>query len=81
LQDTLSFVGFLPQHSEQTIYIDVKEKSYKQRTADNVQLRDLVINISKPKLGEITSKLSIPGVGDKKTFNEKVHSIEAFAKV
>lgn len=75
LQDTLSFVGFLPQHSEQTIYIDAKEKSYKQRTADNVQLRDLVINFRKPKPGEVVSELSITGEEDGKTFTEKVHAV------
>lgn len=75
LQDTLSLVGFLPQHSEHTIYIDAKEKSYKQRTADNVQLRDLVINFRKPKHGEIKSELSITGAEDAKTFNEKVQTV------
>jgi len=76
LQDIMALSGFASEKSaERALYIDAKEKSYKQRTADNVQLRDLVINFRKPKPGEVTATVAITGDEDKTTFNEKVHQI------
>lgn len=76
LQDIMALSGFVPEKStEGALYIDAREKSYKQRTADNVQLRDLVINFRKPMPGEATATFVITGEEDKTTFNEKVHKI------
>lgn len=75
LQDAINMIGFVPEHSSRVIYIDAREKSYKQRTADNVQLRDLVINFRKPHVGELADAIIISDVDDHKTFREKVHII------
>jgi DNA modification methylase len=76
LQDIMALSGFVPEKSaEGAIYIDAREKSYKQRTADNVQLRDLVISFRKPKPGEVTATIAITGNEDEMTFNEKVLQI------
>jgi len=74
-QETMTFSGFIPEHTDRAIYIDAREKSYKQRTANNVQLRDLVINFRKPKSGEITQDITITFSEDETTFTQKVHSI------
>lgn len=76
LQDIMALSGFLPEKSnEGALYIDAREKSYKQRTADNVQLRDLVINFRKPKPSEVTAIIAITGDEDETTFNDKVREI------
>jgi len=56
-------------------YIDAKQKSINQRTADKVTKRDLVISFRKPRPGEITAKININGTEDQETFNDKVYAI------
>jgi len=75
VQDMMAECGFISDSSETAVFIDAKQKSIKQRTADKVNKRDLVINFRKPKPGELTSSIAITGNEDKTTFNEKVRQI------
>jgi len=75
VQDIMAEVGFLPDKNESALFIDMAEKSWKQRVADKVHKRDLVINFRKPKPGEVVSGIFITGEEDETTFNEKVRSI------
>lgn len=76
VQDIMAEIGFLPDKSESTLYIDTGQKSYNQQRADKVNKRDLVINFRKPKPGELTSgTVSLTGTEDTTTFREKLHMI------
>ena len=75
VQDLMAEVGFIPDSSDNALFIDVAEKSWKQRTADKVNKRDLVINFRKPRPGEVTAAVAITGDEDKATFSEKVRQI------
>jgi DNA modification methylase len=75
VQDLMAEIGFIIDKSDIALFIDTDQKSYRQRTAEDNTLRDLVINFRKPKPGEVTSILAISGDEDKQTFNDKVHSI------
>ena len=75
VQDIMAEIGFLSDKSEEATYIDTSQKTHKQRVADKVTKRDLVINFRKPKPGELTSSIAITGEEDKTTFNEKVRQI------
>lgn len=75
LQDILAEVGFITEISSEATYIDAKQKSLKQITADKITKRDLVINFRKPRPGEVAEALSITGEEDETTFRDKVHSI------
>jgi DNA modification methylase len=71
LQDLMSEVGFIAEHTDAAIYIDAAQKSYNQLTADKVNKRDLVINFRKPKPGEFrVTRLVIPKNADVQTFRE-----------
>ncbi len=71
VQDMLAEIGFVSETTKEAVYIDAKQKSLKQITADKVTKRDLVINFYKPKLDELPGVL-ITADEPKKTFNEKV---------
>lgn len=75
IQDIMAEVGFLADKSDSALFIETKQKSFNQITADKVNKRDLVINFRKPKPGEVVSSISITGEEDETTFNEKVRSI------
>lgn len=75
IQDIMAEVGFLVDKAESAIFIDTAEKSWKQRVADKVSKRDLVINFRKPKSGEVITEVTITGYEDQTTFNEKIHTI------
>ena len=75
VQDIMAEVGFIADKSDSALFIDTKQKTFNQLTADKVTKRDLVINFRKLKPGEIKSDVVISGTEDSKTFNEKVHSI------
>ena len=75
VQDIMAEVGFLPDKSDSALFIDMAEKSWKQRVADKVHKRDLVINFRKPQLDEVATRIAITGDEDRMTFNEKVHII------
>lgn len=78
IQDMFAEIGFVSETTKEAVYIDAKQKSLKQITADKVTKRDLVINFYKPKPGELSSaeKLILANES-KKTFNEKVLEIIA----
>ena len=75
IQDLMAEVGFITDTNDKALFIDVAEKSWKQRVADKVNRRDLVINFRKPKPGEVMATVAITGNEDKTTFNEKVRQI------
>jgi len=75
MQDIMAEIGFISDESKEVIYIDTSQKTHKQRVADKVNKRDLVINFRKPKPGEVTAAIAITGNEDKTTFNEKVRQI------
>lgn len=76
VQDIMAEIGFLPDKSESTLYIDTGQKSYNQQRADKVNKRDLVINFRKPKPGELASAtVTLTGTEDTTTFREKLHMI------
>ncbi len=75
LQDMMAECGFISDESEIAVFIDSKQKSIKQRTADKINKRDLVINFRKPKPGEVTAAIAFTGEEDETTFNEKVRQI------
>jgi len=74
-QDIMAEVGFLVDKSDSALFIDTDQKSYNQIIADKVSKRDLVINFRKPKKGEVVSDVKIDGEENRRTFNEKVHTI------
>jgi hypothetical protein len=75
LQDIMAENGFIAENISHATYIDAKEKSRNQLTADKVTKRDLVINFRKPKPGEAAADISITGQEDIATFAEKVRAI------
>jgi DNA modification methylase len=75
VQDIMAEAGFIVEKSDAALYIDARQKSYNQLTADKVTKRDLVFNFRKPKPGEVTAMVAITGNEDGTTFNEKVHQI------
>lgn len=74
IQDLMAEAGFLPEKTEEVLYIDAKTKTTNQYFADKVTKRDLVINFRKPRAGEVSSVV-ISGDEDEQTFVEKVHQI------
>jgi len=77
IQDIMAEVGFLIDKSDSALFIDTDQKSWKQRVAEKVTKRDLLINFRKPKPGETSLGIMITGDEDKTSFNEKVRSIIA----
>lgn len=75
IQDILAEVGFISEKSKGAIYIDVKQKSLKQITAEKVTKRDLVINFRKPRPDEIRPDLKLTDDDDQNTFTQKVLNI------
>lgn len=75
LQDIMTEVGFIPEQSENALFIDTDQKSYNQLTADKVTKRDLVINFRKPRPEELAYSAIITGEEDAATFTEKARLI------
>lgn len=75
IQDLMTEVGFIPEQSGATLFIDTAQKSYNQVMAEKVTKRDLVINFRKPRPGEITAQLALFGDEDVATFAEKSRAI------
>ena len=61
VQDLMAEVGFVVDKSGSTLFIDAKQKSYNQRTADKATKCDLVINFRKPKAGDWIVKRTADG--------------------
>lgn len=74
VQDMLAEIGFVSETTKEAVYIDAKQKSLKQTTADKVIKRDLVINFYKPKPDELPGVM-ITADEPKMTFNKKVLEI------
>ena len=77
LQDAFNEAGFIADNLGKVLSIERDLKSFKQRTTENVQMRDLVVNFRKPKSGEALSDLdvTISGEESQDTFRNKVLSI------
>lgn len=75
VQDILAEIGFVVDNSGISLFIDTKEKSFNQLTAEKVTMRDLVINFRKPRPEELTPFAIITGDEDATTFTEKARLI------
>lgn len=75
VQDLMTEVGFIPESTEATLYIDTGQKSFNQLMAEKVTRRDLVINFRKPRPGELVAQLTLFGDEDAATFTEKARAI------
>jgi len=75
VQDLMAEVGFIPEVSDRTLYIDTGQKTYNQLMAEKVTRRDLVINFRKPRPGELDAQLTLFGDEDSATFAEKARAI------
>ena len=71
VQDIMTEVGFIPETSEKTLFIDTGQKTFHQFVDDQVTKRDLVINFRKPREGEIAAKVLLTGEEDPTSFSEK----------
>jgi hypothetical protein len=71
LQDLMAEVGFIPDRTATTLYIETGQKAWKQIVADKVSKRDLVVNFRKPKKGDlVVSHMFIPADAGTPTFHE-----------
>ena len=75
VQDIMSEAGFIVDRSDSAIFIDTGQKSFNQLNADKVTKRDLVINLRKPRAGEIAEDLKLSDNDNHKTFRQKVMTI------
>ena len=75
LQDIMTEVGFIPERSEETLFIDTGQKSYNQLTAEKVTKRDLVINFRKPRLDEISGQAGLFDAADPSSFQEAARAV------
>ena len=76
MQDLMTEVGFIPDKSESTLFIDTGiQKSFNQLTAEKVTKRDLVINFRKPRPGELAARVVLTGDEDATSFFEKARLI------
>ncbi len=75
VQDIIAEVGFLIDRSDTALFIDAKQKSFNQLTADKVTKRDLMINFRKPRPGETAAAVLFTGEEDGGTFGEKARAI------
>ena len=72
VQDLMAEVGFVVDRTDSTLFIDAKQKSYNQRTADKATKRNLVINFRKPSFAPTHY---IARTVDGKTFTEAARPI------
>lgn len=75
IQDLMAHVGFIPEQTEISIYIDTATKTTNQYFAEKVTKRDLVINFRKPRLEELAPFAILTGDEDAATFTEKARLI------
>ena len=75
VQDLMTEVGFIPEQTQTTLFIDAGQKSYNQKTAEKVTKRDLVINFRKPRPGEVAANVILTGEEDATSFFEKARAI------
>lgn len=77
VQDIMAEIGFIPDLSDKTLFIDAEQKSFNQINANKVTKRDLVVNFRKPRPGELSQLMLFTGEEDEKTFSEKARAILA----
>lgn len=71
IQDVMAEVGFVVDKTDSVLFIDTKQKSHNQITADKTTKRDLVLNFRKPKPGDTAlAEAYIPEDADDVTFRE-----------
>lgn len=71
IQDVMAEVGFSVDKTDSVLFIDTKQKSHNQITADKTTKRDLVLNFRKPKPGDLAlAEAFIPGDADVGTFRD-----------
>ena len=70
IQDVMAEIGFIPEKSEYTLFIDAGQKSYNQTIAEKVTKRDLVINFRKPRPGELSGQADFFDLTDAVSFQE-----------
>lgn len=75
LQDIMTEAGYIPEQSENALFIDTGQKSFNQLMAEKVTKRDLVINFRKPHPGELTGQLALFEASDLATFQEAAHAV------
>jgi len=75
VQDLMTEVGFIPEQSENALFIDTGQKSFNQLMAEKVTKRDLVINFRKPYPGEVTGQLTLFDARDFATFQEAARAV------
>jgi DNA modification methylase len=75
VQDIMAEVGFLTDKNEKVLFIDTNQKTYNQSQANKVTKRDLIINLRKPKPGEVSAYIQFTGNEELTTFNEKAGTI------
>lgn len=75
LQDIMTEIGFIPEQSENALFIDTGQKSYNQLMAEKVTKRDLVINFRKPYPGELTEQLTLFDASDFATFGDAARAV------
>lgn len=75
LQDIMTQVGFIPEESHNSLYIETPTKTTNQYFAEKVTKRDLVINFRKPREGEVAAQLLLTGEEDPTSFSEKAKII------
>jgi hypothetical protein len=75
VQDLMAQIGFIPETSDISLYIDTPTKTTNQYFAEKVTRRDLVINFRKPLREEIAQKITLTGEEDDSTFTQKVRLI------
>lgn len=77
VQDIASEIGLISERSDNTLFIDVAQKSWKQLVSDKITRRDLVINFRKSRSGELRHSIKIRGNEDSATFIQKAFTILA----
>ncbi len=75
MQDLMTEIGYIPEQTEKTVFIETATKTTNQYFAEKVTKRDLVINFRKPREGEIAAKILLTGEEDPATFGEKARLI------
>ena len=83
LQDIVAEAGFITADQEdQILFIEVPQKSHKQRVSDTVQKRDLVINFRKPYPHELSGQGDFFDVTDVVSFQQAARGVlvEALTK-
>jgi 16S rRNA G966 N2-methylase RsmD len=75
LQDLMTYIGFISDKTDKSLYIDASQKSIKQITASQVAKRDLVISFRKPYPGELGGQGDFFDVTDAVSFRQAARAV------